>query len=297
MSAPPPVRARAAGVIGAALLALGIAAGPAAGAEVDAAAFAELAARAAAGDPAALDDLLDVDAVDGRPVDAAGLVGPDDQGRPGRLRALAAGPESSPPDAEAARAAAAAILAERRFGGPGVIGGTRSLWARLVDLLDDMARRIFLGTAGDSSLLLLTAIAVVVASAIIGYRLARRHGRAGERTARPGDHHAPVAAAQPSALEDAAEQAERAGDYVAAIRLRFQAGLLRLDRRGLVRLDPALTTGRLARIVAAPGIDGVTRQFDEVVYGGRPATATDATAARSGWEQVLARRRAGAEAP
>ena len=51
----------------------------------------------------------------------------------------------------------------------------------------------------------------------------------------------------PQALERAAEAAERDGEWERAVRLRFRAGLLRLDRRKVLVYRPSLTTGEVAR--------------------------------------------------
>ncbi|HWT94477.1 MAG TPA: DUF4129 domain-containing protein [Solirubrobacteraceae bacterium] len=90
----------------------------------------------------------------------------------------------------------------------------------------------------------------------------------------------------PRALLRAAEDAERGGDLTLALRLRFRAGLLDLDRRGLLDLRPAMPTGEIARALRSPTFDGLARAFEEVAYGGRAATAQDVAAAREGWPKV-----------
>jgi hypothetical protein len=92
----------------------------------------------------------------------------------------------------------------------------------------------------------------------------------------------------PAALERAAERAERDGDWEHAVRLRFRAGLLRLDRRRILVYRPSLTTGEVARTIHAPAFAEVGARFDEIAYGGRPAEQHDAEAARRGWNDVLA---------
>jgi hypothetical protein len=96
------------------------------------------------------------------------------------------------------------------------------------------------------------------------------------------------AADDPRALERDAERAERAGEWERAVRLRFRAGLLRLDRRRVLAYRPSLTTGEVARAVGSPAFAEIGARFDAIAYGGRTAQRDDAEAARRGWEQVLA---------
>jgi hypothetical protein len=72
------------------------------------------------------------------------------------------------------------------------------------------------------------------------------------------------------------------------VRLRFRAGLLRLDRRHVIVYRPSLTTGEVARAIKAPAFAEVGARFDEIAYGGRAAERADAEAARQGWRDVLA---------
>jgi hypothetical protein len=113
---------------------------------------------------------------------------------------------------------------------------------------------------------------------------------------RPGGRRAGFAAdavTDPGELEALAEEAERRGQLAEALRLRFRAGLVRLDLMGALELRPGLTNRAAARTLRSSRFDGLAVDFDEVVYGGRPATADDVGEARSGWPLVLqeARRR------
>ncbi len=91
----------------------------------------------------------------------------------------------------------------------------------------------------------------------------------------------------PGRLEREAEAAERRGDLDAALRLRFRAGLLRLDRAGAIRFRPSITTGQVARRLRMPVFDDLAVTFDAVAYGGRHASATDLSTARAAWPHVL----------
>jgi hypothetical protein len=66
-------------------------------------------------------------------------------------------------------------------------------------------------------------------------------GRAGTQRARE----------DPDALERQADDEERAGRFDIALRLRFRAGLLRLDRRGAIRYRPSLTTDEVRRALGS----------------------------------------------
>jgi hypothetical protein len=90
------------------------------------------------------------------------------------------------------------------------------------------------------------------------------------------------------ALELAADAAERDGRFEQAVRLRFQAGLLRLDELGVLAYRPSLPNAAVSRRLRSPVFDGLLRRFEEVAYGGRQAAADDAGRARDGWQRVLA---------
>lgn len=123
---------------------------------------------------------------------------------------------------------------------------------------------------------------------------ARRMTRRGHRGARAGelDPEALERGADPVALERAAAEAERAGDNQLAVRLRFRAGLLRLDAAELIDLRPGLTSGQIARRLRSDRFRRLASTFDAVVYGGREASDDDAATARSDWPRVLDEARA-----
>jgi hypothetical protein len=130
----------------------------------------------------------------------------------------------------------------------------------------------------------------VAAAVVLTVRLSGRRGRdpsgAGRRgVARDGG-------LDPRALERRADEAEQRGDLDTALRLRFRAGLLRLDDAGAVRLGPGLTNAAISRTLRSPRFDELADDFDEVAYGGRSATETDVTTARSGWPEVVDHARA-----
>jgi hypothetical protein len=139
---------------------------------------------------------------------------------------------------------------------------------------------------GGATFWVLLSAAVVAIASLATVRLTGRtlvdRTRAGVRTA--GQGGAPDA----TALEAAADEAERDGRIEAALRLRFQAGLLRLDELGVLSYRPSLPNAAVSRRLRSPTFDGLLRRFEEVVYGGRPAEPGDAGSAREGWRKVLA---------
>jgi Domain of unknown function (DUF4129) len=185
------------------------------------------------------------------------------------------------------RARAHAILQERRFKGTDLPRPLQKplewLGDRLQPVLDWIDERGVRTPGGPIALWMLLAAGVLLAAATITGTSIRRRALAIER-ARAA---ALPEAEDPVALERAAERAERDGDFEHAVRLRFRAGLLRLDRRRILVYRPSLTTGEVARAIHAPAFDAVGARFDEIAYGGRPAEAQDAAAARQGWKDVL----------
>ena len=154
------------------------------------------------------------------------------------------------------RAQAREILHERRFQRQRACRGrSRACCAgsaigcsRSADFIDDLAVRIPGGRP-------------VLFVAPRRARPARRRGcsRAARSAAGRPPPSAPPAPARPTredpaALERDADRAAAAGEWETAVRLRFRAGLLRLDARELIEYRPSLTTGEVADAVGSPGV-------------------------------------------
>jgi hypothetical protein len=110
-------------------------------------------------------------------------------------------------------------------------GVLRWLGQELVDPVQRFLARLrdALPEAGSPPWFALAA-AVVVLAVVVALRLLRDRGRE-----RPGGHRGGFAAdavTDPARLEALAEEAERRGQLAEALRLRFRAGLVRLDRLG-----------------------------------------------------------------
>jgi hypothetical protein len=259
-------------------------------AAADAVSSAELAALGvrAAHDAQAQDQLLAVDAVDGQRVDVraalAGARGDDITARTRLIVQLLGQQEGSP---AADRQRAAAVLADRRYTGTKLPQPLKKplqwLGDRLQPIADWLNDRGAVVPGGPIALWMILAALVVVAAGSITGTTIRRRALAIER-ARAA---ALPEADDPHALERTADRAEQDGEFERAVRLRFRAGLLRLDRRHVLVYRPSLTTGEVARAIKAPAFAEVGARFDEIAYGGRTALLEDAEAAKRGWKDVL----------
>ncbi len=278
-------RARAAGWALVACAVLACSAAPAARAEaVGGAQFRALAARAMS-DPAALAELKRVDRVDGRRVDVRGaLRGATGRALDARLLRLAAPAAPATASTAAARAQARDILSQSRFTGTRVPGPFHGL----LDWIGDRLRAI--GDALDDLLPGGRGIVWIALAALVGASAAIVARRTLTRRVRAATQAAAAAAPRGDdarALERRAEAAEAAGDLQAALRLRFRAGLLRLDARGAIEFRPSISTYEVRRALRSSDFDELAFDFDEVVYGGRPAAPADLESARHRWPEVV----------
>jgi hypothetical protein len=250
-------------------------------------------AERAADDPRALAQLRAVQQVDGRPVEIgralAGAEGPE---LAARLRALAGGGAPTAVDAAQARQDAEPVLEGRRFKPSRVprpfAGILRTLggWLEpLVEPLGGLWGRLMSSVAAQLGVV---AVVFVLALLICLRLLGRRSPDAVRRSRRLGSEGEGL---DPHELERRAAEAERAGDLDRAVRLRFVAGVLRLDAAGVVTYRSSLTTGQLRARVPATTFAELAAAFDEIAYGGRAAGEADVRAATEGWPRVLAEAR------
>lgn len=198
-------------------------------------------------------------------------------------------------DPDAARAAARAILDERRFRPAPeprpLDGALRWIGDRLDDIFGPVGRfldrvwgpvfEIFAGWLGT-----VVGVAVTLAVGVMVLWLLLRnrvHARLG---AGSGDAvSAPIQ--DPKELERAADDAEHAGDYTLAVQLRYRAGLLRLGRGGAATVRPWSTNAAVARQLRSIRFDALTGTFETVTYGRRAATSADAARAAREWPVLL----------
>jgi hypothetical protein len=248
-------------------------------------------AERAATDEAAREQLLAVETVDGSPVAVReALAGARGEELVRRARLIAGGLEEAgdaPPPARA-RADAREVLAQRRFHGAELPRPFAKQLAWLgeqiepaIDWINGLSPDV---PGGPIALWTILAAGVLLLAGTVTSTTIGRRALAIER-ARAA---AVPAAENPRALEREAERAERDGDWELAVRLRFRAGLLRLDRRNVIVYRPSLTTGEVARAVDSPAFREVGDRFDAIAYGGRRAERDDAEHSRRAWAEVLA---------
>ena len=156
------------------------------------------------------------------------------------------------------------------------------LWLRFLEFLEWVANLV----GGPVVFGLLLLALVVVVAVVIARNLGTRRAR--EIEARVHREHALARGADPAALEDAADRAARTGDYAAAVRWRFRAGLLHLDERGRIRYQPGMTSSEVSQVLTSPDFEILARRFDEIVYGHQSASEIDDREARHRWSRVLA---------
>ena len=243
----------------------GLAAPPAGAEDVSRSEFSELSGAAAAGDPGALAALEDVTSVEGEPFDFTAVsAGADSTELEARLAELGSGdPGEQPPEAPPAGAQA-----------PPNTGGSAG---------DDADGGFGLPLPPGIQIAGLALIAVLAA---LSARMVARHRL--EEAAAP---HTGAFDAEPptdqGSLEREAERAERAGDFAGALRLRFRAGLLRLDAEGVVALRPSLTPSGAARATRSSALADLASTYERVFYAGRPASEEDVASARALWPRAL----------
>lgn len=194
-------------------------------------------------------------------------------------------------DAATAREQAREILSQRRFADSEVPRPFEKPLGWLGDRIDDAGRglaRLF--ASFDAALpggrwvvwlllgTLVAVIAVVLARSAIRRRGVAPPGAAADPAEPPPD---------PAELERRAAQAEAAGDYAGAVRLRFAAGVVALQRERVLGDEGALTTGAISTALGSEAFDGLGRTFDAIAYGGREARPDDARASRETWPVVL----------
>lgn len=255
-------------------------------------------------DPNALERLKQVGEVDGRPVDLRtaldGASGPDLDRRLDEIVSATGGPSANGEagalgdPGEGARHDAEQILAGRRFRPSQpprpLAGAIHRLGQWLRPVLKPLGRllapvgRLLVRIWQNSVLVGLLALAVIAGAAVFSLLLIRRRGRIVVERSAGADGDRPL---DPRQLEREADAAEASGDLERAVRLRFLAGVLRLDRAGALRYRPSLTTGEVVRTVRSVTLRTLAGDFDEIAYGGRSPGPDDVARAKSEWPRVL----------
>ena len=186
-------------------------------------------------------------------------------------------------DAATARRQAEHILAERRFHRHEVPRPFRGLLEALNKVVEPVVNA--LGNLFGNPEIGWPLLAVVVAGALL---LVARVVQGRTWTGLWEEGEGVPRRIDPARLECEADEAERRGDLERAIRLRFGAGLLRLDRAQAIALEPSTTSGEVSRTLRSRDFEEVASSFDAVVYGRRPPGDEDVELSRAGWRRVLA---------
>lgn len=131
----------------------------------------------------------------------------------------------------------------------------------------------------------LSVIAIAI-GVLIGVLLVRRRSRV-KRAEPTTDIDAP-GGEDVGMLEAAADAAEARGDLEEAVRLRFRAGLSRLESVGVIASRLVTTTGQVREAVQNPTFDSLAERHEAIAYAGQPASPADAGSARERWPRVIA---------
>jgi hypothetical protein len=196
------------------------------------------------------------------------------------------------PDPAAARDAARSILSQQRFHPARVphpltgvlrwIGDRFAPIGRVVDKVFSPLADYSQTTVG----LLIVGGVLIAIVALIAWRIARRRLTLG-RSGRPEGYELEHTSRDPRELERAADRAEEDGKLALAIRLRFRAGLLRLDERGAIAYQPSITTRVVARRLGSVSFDNLAHEFDLVAYGFHEPSLDEVVTTKREWQQVL----------
>jgi len=193
---------------------------------------------------------------------------------------------SDPPSPEEILTQIAAELAEPKYrmGTPWwerVVEYLARAWVVFVEWLTEISELVGGPLVLASIVALVLGAAIVTVTANLGRRRARQID---ERLRR---EHEAARGLDPVDLERKADEAESRGDHLVAMRLLFQAALIRLDRAGLIDLHPGTTSGTVAETLGSPAFSAVAERFDAVVYGGKPARPDDPRSVRQMMASLL----------
>jgi hypothetical protein len=246
-----------------------------------------LAARAARGDPVALDRLRAVTSIDGRPAPLGTLLSAGTSAQiEARVLALAHQDSAPAVSSASARATAAAILRQPRYGKATVPNPLADVLRKLRSGLSSLASL----APGGPLIFWLVAAVLVIALSVVGARRTLRRLAAPPSRA---DHVTLEGGEDPVALALEAQSAEARGAFTEAIRLRFRAGLLTLGERDAIDYRPSLLTTDVADRLQSPQFDALAATFERVAYGTADARPDEAAAARDGWAALLSGRDGG----
>ncbi|MGW6444362.1 DUF4129 domain-containing protein [Lentzea sp. NPDC055074] len=166
--------------------------------------------------------------------------------------------------------------AVRELSDPAYVSDDPNPLERAVDWVLERLGELFAGAGGMSGLTAVVIVVAVVVLIVIVVRL--RVGRTSRALRSSGKVFGStvLTAAEHRA---AAEKAAAEGDFAEAVRERFRAVARELEQRGVLDARAGRTVDEVAfeagqaLPVLAGDLRGAAVQFDDVWYGGRPATA------------------------
>jgi hypothetical protein len=138
-------------------------------------------------------------------------------------------------------------------------------------------------TLGDWAWVLLAVVAIAI-GVVAGVLLARRRTRIAAGA--PADIGAPEVE-DVASLDAAAIAAEAKGHHDEAVRLRFRAGLARLEAAGVIASRLVATDQQVHRAVRSQTFDRLASAHEAIAYAGARATPSDSASAREGWPRVV----------
>jgi hypothetical protein len=150
------------------------------------------------------------------------------------------------------------------------------IWRHLYETAHDVFGRF------TSLVLIVLAVGVGV---LVGTLLIHRRTRVGRRATTTGVLD--VTGEDVDMLEATANEAEQRGDLDEAVRLRFRAGLARLEAAGVIASRLVTTTDQVRRTVHNRTFDDLATQHEAIAYAGQRASSAEAGAARVGWPLVI----------
>ena len=238
---------------------------------------------ASQGDGDALEQARDVDFIDGVPTDVAALLEAS-RNDPSLAAGILRRPLVVDPGPQVAETVAS-LLSQERFAGAST--GLLERWLERIGSW--IANRLtqLSGGSGTARRANILALAAVLALVAVVTALATRRRAAVLHRRATLDRLIEDTGDDPVEIERAATAAAERGDYTRSVRLRFIAGILRLDQQGVIHYTKGLTTGAIAEVVDDPRFDSLQDDFDRVVYGDEPADLGMEQRSESIWRRLL----------
>ncbi|MCL4449027.1 MAG: hypothetical protein M1483_04660 [Actinobacteria bacterium] len=144
-----------------------------------------------------------------------------------------------------------------------------------------------------SNMLWTMLILAVISAVILGFAIVLTHRLTSKavRVKRLEDKTPTIPAKtdylNPDELLRQAILAENSSQFNEAVKLRFKAGIVRLEKDGYVTNTLTTTTEDISETIASPTFNYLAKTFNEIAYANKTADIQDMLEARSGWVMVL----------